>query len=270
MVYENIISEFKEFFEVQNIKEETITINLKIYKNIDDFSYMFCGCDSLLSFNKPKIIDLTNNNISSELFDEMNKENTNWNSDDKDLINELDKIPITLLSSKNHTFNSNNTTINEKFFKGNSLSFLITDKVKNINSIFKGCKSLTSIPNLSNWNTSNIINMKSLFEDCTALESLSGIENWNTSKVNNMSSMFLNCNSLKSLPEKLNWDTSNITDMSKLFKKCNSLKTLPDISSKENNIWNTNNVKNMAGIFRGCISIISLPDISKMEYFSSY
>ena len=63
---------------------------------------MFCECDSLLSFNKPKIIDFTNNSISSELFDEMNNDISNSISDDKNLINELDKIPITLLSSINH------------------------------------------------------------------------------------------------------------------------------------------------------------------------
>ena len=143
------------------------------------------------------------------------------NDDNKDLINELDKMPITIIYSINYTsFNSNITIIKEKFDK-NSLPFLITENVNNIASMFKGCKSLTTLPNLSNWKTSNITNMKSLFEDCTSLESLSGIENWNTSKVTNISSIFFKCNSLKYLPDKLNWDTSNITDMRNFLKNVN-------------------------------------------------
>ena len=58
---------------------------------------------------------------------------------------------------------------------------------------FYKCISLTSLPDISKWNTSNVTNMSGMFYDCKSLESLPDISNWNTNNVTNMKGMFINC-----------------------------------------------------------------------------
>ena len=60
-----------------------------------------------------------------------------------------------------------------------------------MNNLFYGCKSLLSIPDISNWNTSKV---KDISKD--------------------ISNMFYGCSSLKSLPNISNWNTSNVTSKS--------------------------------------------------------
>ena len=96
----------------------------------------------------------------------------------------------------------------------------ITIKLKGINNItdmsdmFYDCNSLSSLPDISNWNTSNVHNMSYIFSDCKSLSSLPDISKWNTSNVTDMNGMFYNCKSLSSLPDTSKWNTSNVTGMS--------------------------------------------------------
>ena len=101
--------------------------------------------------------------------------------------------------------------------------------ITNISYIFYKCSSLSSLPDISNWNTSNIIDMSCMFEGCSSLSTLPDISNWNTSNVIDMSSMFNGCSSLSSLPDISNWNTIKVTDLSHMFSKCSSLSSLPDI-----------------------------------------
>ena len=43
--------------------------------------------------------------------------------------------------------------------------------------LFYNCSSLKSLPDISNWNTTNVNNMSSLFDNCESLESLPDISN---------------------------------------------------------------------------------------------
>ena len=81
-----------------------------------------------------------------------------------------------------------------------------------------------------------ITNMSYMFCECSSLSSLSDVSKWNTNNVTDMSYMFNNCSSLLSLPDITKWNTNNVTDMSYMFFRCSSLLSLPDISK-----WNTNN-----------------------------
>ena len=58
--------------------------------------------------------------------------------------------------------------------------------------------------------------MSYMFSNCESLTSLPDISNWNTNNVTNMSYMFSNCYSLKILPDIFSWNTNNVTDMSKV------------------------------------------------------
>ena len=94
--------------------------------------------------------------------------------------------------------------------------------------------------------------------NCSNLSSLPDISKWNTSNVTNMGCFFYCCESLLFLPNISKWNTSNVTNMSGMFSECKSLSFLPDISK-----WNTSNNTNMTSMFSGCISLLSLHDLSK-------
>ena len=133
-------------------------------------------------------------------------------------------------------------------------------KVTNMNRLFNKCSSLTSIPDLSQWDISNAIDISHMFSWCSKLAYIPDISKWNTSKVISFDALFNECNLIKSIPDISKWDTSNVTKMNSMFYDCFSLASLPDIS-----LWNTSNVFNMNNMFRGCTSLKVLPNISKWD-----
>jgi len=114
------------------------------------------------------------------------------------------------------------------------------NNVTNMSYMFYECSSLSSLPDISKWNTNNVIDMSYMFSGCTSLSSLPDISKWNTNNVTNMKCMFSGC-TLSSLPTISKWNTNNVIDMSYMFSGCSSLSFLPDISK-----WNTNKVYNMS------------------------
>ena len=62
--------------------------------------------------------------------------------------------------------------------------------ITNLSYLFYGCKTISSLPDISQWDTSNVVDMQYMFYGCRAISSLPDISNWNTSKVNNMKYMF--------------------------------------------------------------------------------
>ena len=57
-----------------------------------------------------------------------------------------------------------------------------------------------------------------MFLGCSSLSSLPDISKWNTSNVTSMCYMFGGCSSLSSLDDIISkWDTSNVTDLNNIF-----------------------------------------------------
>ena len=168
----------------------------------------------------------------------INDEDNEDNEDNQD----EDKYKIKLFGEKFIENNKNNCKIIIDNKEQDLIEYLKINKNKKILKIkLKKIKAIT--------------NMSYMFNECKSLTSLPDISNWNTNNVTNMSYMFYGCNLLTSLPDIFNWNTNNVTNMSYMFAGCNSLITLPDISN-----WNTNNVTNMSYMFNGCKSLKSLPD----------
>ena len=71
--------------------------------------------------------------------------------------------------------------------------------------------------------------MSYMFYNCSSLTSLPDISKWDTSSVDNMSYMLYNRSSLPSLPDISKWDIINVIHMDYMFFNCNSLVYLPDI-----------------------------------------
>ena len=109
--------------------------------------------------------------------------------------------------------------------------------ITNMSYMFCNCKSLISLPDISNWNTNNVTNMSDMFSYCVSLISLPDISNWNINNVTDMSCMFSCCSLLTSLPDISNWNTNNVTNMSNMFPECKSLKK-ENIITKDKRILN--------------------------------
>ena len=95
--------------------------------------------------------------------------------------------------------------INRKIIELNEY-YYSRSKNKNIEIILIGVEKITD--------------MSYMFYRCSSLSTLPDISKWNTSNVNSMSYMFYGCSSLLSLPDISKWNTSNVYDM---FYGCSSL-----------------------------------------------
>ena len=228
-----------------NNKKE-YSIKLKGINNVTDMSYMFSGCNSLISLPDLSKLDTSKvNNMYAMFFG----------------CNSLPSLPDI---SKWNISNVNN--LGYMFYGCNLLKSLPdisiwnTSNVISMSSMFNGCKSLLSLPDISKWDTSKVTNINSMFSKCKLLTSLPDIAEWDLSNVTNISSMFNGCNALLYLPDLSKWNTSNVNNMSYLFYGCNSLSVLPDISK-----WNISNVTSMIYMFSNCSSLSSLPDIYKWD-----
>ena len=133
-----------------------------------------------------------------------------------------------------------------------------TSKATLMNHMFCNCYDLVYIPDLSKWKTPKLKNIRFMFANCFNLVSIIGISEWDTNNLEYMDKIFYGCKLLKSLPDISNWKTNKIKSMNQLFFQCISLEELPDISK-----WDTSNLIDMSGIFDLCKSLKFLPDISK-------
>jgi len=223
---------FQKLINLNNIND---SINNEIKNIINTYSY---------GQNLNKLLYLYNNMYNENQEIEM-KYIPKENNDDKvqifgqDFINNnIFKCKI-IYNNKEYELTKYFNDINTRYKNQDPFTF----KLKGINNItdmsymFDNCSSLSSLPNISNWNTSNVSNMSFMFNECISLLSLPDISNWNTSKVNNMSHMFNNCKLLESFPDISKWDTSNLFYLSNIFDNCSHSSSFPDISK-----WDTSKV----------------------------
>ena len=185
----NIKHNFSFKYKVK--KSEEIIVKFKFKKELNDISFMFCNCHSLIS------IDL-NNFYSNEL---VNICGTFYN------CSSLKNINI----SKFNACKINNMSY--LFYNCNSLEFLDlksfnTNNVKDMSSMFAYCYSIKNI-NLSSFNTHNLEFMDKIFYDCKSLISLD-ISSFDSTKVKNISGLFDSCYSLKKKYIKIRKDDKKI------------------------------------------------------------
>ena len=74
----------------------------------------------------------------------------------------------------------------------------------NMSCMFSNCKSLSSLPDISKWNTNNVNNMSEMFSGCSSLSSFPDISKWNISNVNFKNWMFDGCLNCVIIPSKFN------------------------------------------------------------------
>lgn len=106
----------------------------------------------------------------------------------------------------------------------NELPQLDTSNVKDMTSMFDGCKNLTTIPQID---TSNVTRMNQMFYQCSNLTTIPQID---TSKVGSMTYMFGYCSNLTTIPQ---IDTSMVGNMAYMFNGCKSLTTIPQLNGEK-------------------------------------
>lgn len=115
-----------------------------------------------------------------------------------------------------------------------------TTGITNMQYMFYGCSSLTSVPL---FDTSSVTTMQSMFNNCSSLTTVPLL---NTSSVTDMQAMFYYCSSLTTVPL---FDTSSVTNMNTMFHSCSSLIVIP--------LFNTSSVTSMNNMFRNCSNVES-------------
>ena len=113
-----------------------------------------------------------------------------------------------------------------------------------LNSLFSNFSGLTTINGLENLNTANVQNMEYMFDGCSSLTSLD-LSSFNTASVTTMALMFSGCSKLTSL-DLSSWNTENVEMTYSMFAECSELTTV-DLSG-----WNTANVRNTNYMFGKC------------------
>ena len=171
---------------ISEILQSGNKLSLLINLNVNNISYMFYECNSLISL--PDISKLNTSNVKNMvcMFSGCNS---------------LISLPDI---SKWNTSNVKN--MNFMFYHCNSLISLPDISKWNISNVndmsymFTGCNSLISLPDISKWNTSNVKDMSHMFYRCNSLISLPDISKWNASNIEDMSGMFKECFNCFNIP----------------------------------------------------------------------
>jgi surface protein len=173
--------------------------------NIEDMSYMFCGCKSLASlnvvfFNTEKVTDMT------RMFEDCEK----LTSVD---VNRFHTDKLTLMD---YMFN------HCKALKNVDMSTFTTDHVTRMIGVFNGCENLTSV-NLSNINTENVTSFSSMFYDCKSLTELDLNSFKAGTGLTNVTDMFYGCVELKTIYWAENLSDKTGLTSSTMFYNCTKL-----------------------------------------------
>lgn len=174
------------------------------------------------------------------------------------------------------------TTISQMFKNKTSVTSIDfnidTSEINDMNSMFYGCTTLTTIAGIENWNTSNVTTMFEMFRNCNLLETKLNLSNWNVSNVETMQNMFFACRVLTEI-DVTGWRLSNATTIRAMFSGCNNLKTIKGIKdwdiSGVNTVrvmfancweleeidlsgWNTSNLTSIYGLFSTCRTLTTI------------
>tara|TARA_R100001443_G_scaffold65867_1_gene75047 strand:- start:313 stop:1983 length:1671 start_codon:yes stop_codon:yes gene_type:complete len=123
---------------------------------------------------------------------------------------------------------------------------------------FRGCSSMTSIPNAGGWFSGQAANPQAMFYGCSGLTTID-VANWDMSNVTDMNQMFRNCYNITSL-DVSNWDVSSVTGQGfrATFGDLNSVTAL-DVSS-----WDISNATSLQETFEDCRELTTL-DVSSWD-----
>ena len=121
-----------------------------------------------------------------------------------------------------------------------------TSAAVNMEKIFYNCSGLTEL-DISCLNTANVYNMSNMFALCKLSEI--DVTNFDTGSCKDMSYMFYNCKALKEL-DLSSFNTPNLTDVSYMFYFCDKLTTI-----YVSDLWTVENVTTATGVIQACYAL---------------
>lgn len=98
-----------------------------------------------------------------------------------------------------------------------NLNSIDTSEIIDMSNLFNGMDGLLKI-DISKWDVSKVKNMNSMFKGCVNIKQIIGIESWDVSNVENMQDMFRDCELFNQDISK--WDISNVRNNSCMFFYC--------------------------------------------------
>jgi surface protein len=118
--------------------------------------------------------------------------------------------------------------------------------VTDFSRAFKGCSSITTIPDIFNWSTQNATKMTEMFNGCTNFNG--NLTNWDIRNVWDFGGMFYGCTNFNgTIAGSAGLNPLSAYNMSYMFSYCPNFNQ--DISG-----WNTSNVEYMSSMFEGATS----------------
>ena len=255
----NEMDECKKFFKPE--KEGEYIIKINFHKKMEDCSYMFSGCENIISIDLSSFdsSNVTNMkymfgncyNLEEIKLDNLNTENV------INMSYMFKKCPLKKIEFPN--------TFNTKSVKDMSFMFLFCNDLEEINfpssfitniviyiqGMFGRCYKLKSL-DLRNFDTSKVENMLSLFSDCCNLEEISiNPSTFITKNVKDMGHMFNNCNKLQNI-NLSKFETEKVEFYNSMFLSCKALTKL-DLSN-----FKIMNKANMHEMFKDCSNLCDL------------
>ena len=188
IIHKNKKYSLEGLFKNKDLLEDSLKIKMILSKNIYNKSFMFKDCISLLKIKFDNYI--------------YNKENN--------LIDDISAL---------HTSQSENIEIEKSMniIKGNSNHNLEWNtNICAVNEMFLNCLLLTSLPDISKWDTSKVIEMRKIFYNCRKLPVIPDIFKWNTINVIDMNKIFYNCISQSSSANKVKLNINNVYKMNNM------------------------------------------------------
>ena len=132
----------------------------------------------------------------------------------------------------------------------NGLDNLNTANVQDMENMFAGCSSLTSL-DLSSWNTANVTTVFSMFDVCSKLTTVD-LSGWNTEKVATTGGLFNYCSELTTV-DLSSWNTAKVWNTYAMFNNCSKLENI-----YVGDGWSTAAVTQSDYMFKGCTKLLSM------------
>ena len=247
LIIKNKLENFSYMFHGCNTLNDITELEYLDVKEAKDFSYMFFGCSSLSALKS-----LKNWNVSNcENFEYMFSECSSLNN-----LKGLDNWNV-----------SNSKNFGSMFFGCSSLPNLNNLKnwnVKNcvyFDNMFRECSLLTDIKALNYWNVSNGVIFKSMFSGCMSLSNINPLQKWNLLNCMNLESMFYGCSSLSDLKPLQKWDVSNCQYYTNMFYGCITLYDLNPLKK-----WKISKGKKFKSMFFGCSPLMDINSFKNTEF----
>ena len=185
-IVENIEKYYNIFNDLLFIFENNNNLNYEIINNIEEISNNDIIKD-IIKINNDKNIKNNLNKIM-DIYNKMKKKFNQMTI----VYNKKNENRIQIFGSNFVFINKNNCKIlyeDIEYPLGdfvdlidiNGETFEIKlkeiDNITDMSEMFYNCSNLSSLPNISNWNTSNVIDMRCMFYKCSSLSSLPDISN---------------------------------------------------------------------------------------------